>query len=156
MRNLVTMKDIADELDVTVMSVSKALSGKDGVSEDLRAKILAKAEELGYKKNPNSSNDDGSSHNIGILIAERSMNANATYMSLQQPLISNLTQLNYYGITEIISDETEHLLILPKILKENKVSAFIILGQMSKEYVQILKNTNKPFLFLAHIYDDVN
>ena len=150
------MKDIADELDVTVMSVSKALSGKDGVSEELRAKILAKAEELGYKKNPNSSNDDGSSHNIGILIAERSMNANATYMSLQQPLISNLTQLNYYGITEIISDETEHLLILPKILKENKVSAFIILGQMSKEYVQILKNTNKPFLFLAHIYDDVN
>ena len=150
------MKDIADELDVTVMSVSKALSGKDGVSEDLRAKILAKAEELGYKKTPNSSNDDASSHNIGILIAERSLNANATYMSLQQPLIANLTQLNYYGITEIISDETEHLLILPKILKENKVNAFIILGQLSKEYVQILINTGKPFLFLAHIYDDVN
>ena len=150
------MKDIADELDITVMSVSKALSGKDGVSEDLRTKILAKAEELGYKKSPNSSNGDGSSHNIGILIAERSLNANATYMSLQQPLIANLTQLNYYGITEIISDETEHLLILPKILKENKVSAFIILGQMSKEYVQILKNTGKPFLFLAHIYDDIN
>ena len=156
MRNLVTMKDIADELDITVMSVSKALSGKEGVSEDLRAKILAKAEELGYKKSQSSSVDDGSSHNIGILIAERSMNANATYMSLQQPLISNLTQLNYYGITEIISDETEHLLILPKILKENKVSAFIILGQMSKEYVQILKNTEKPFLFLAHIYNDLN
>ena len=156
MRNLVTMKDIADELDVTVMSVSKALSGKDGVSEDLRAKILAKAEELGYKKSQSSNNDDGTSHNIGILIAERSMNANATYMSLQQPLISNLLQLNYYGITEIISDETEHLLILPKILKENKVNAFIILGQMSIEYVQVLKNTNKPFLFLEHIYDDVN
>ena len=150
------MKDIADELDITVMSVSKALSGKDGVSEDLRAKILAKAEELGYKKTPNSSSDDGSSHNIGILIAERSLNANATYMSLQQPLIANLTQLNYYGITEIISDETEHLLILPKILKDNKVSAFIVVGQMSKEYIQILKNTGKPFLFLAHIYDDVS
>ena len=150
------MKDIADELDITVMSVSKALSGKDGVSEDLRAKILAKAEELGYKKTAPSTNDDGSSHNIGILIAERSMNANATYMSLQQPLITNLTQLNYYGITEIISDETEHLLILPKILKENKVSAFIILGQMSKEYVQVLRNTDKPFLCLAHIYDDIS
>ena len=156
MRNVVTMKDIADELDVTVMSVSKALSGKDGVSEDLRAKILAKAEELGYKKAQTSNTDDGSSHNIGILIAERSMNANASYMSLQQPLISNLTQLNYYGITEIISDETEHLLILPKILKESKVSGFIILGQMSKEYVQLLKETGKPYLFLAHIYDDVN
>ena len=156
MRNLVTMKDIADELDITVMSVSKALSGKDGVSEDLRAKILAKAEELGYKKTQPSNNDDGASRNIGILIAERSMNANTTYMSLQQTLISNLTQLNYYGITEIISDDTEHLLILPKILKDNKVSAFIILGQMSKEYIQILKETKKPYLFLAHIYDDEN
>ena len=156
MRNVVTMKDIADELDVTVMSVSKALSGKEGVSEDLRAKILAKADELGYKKAQTSSNDDGSSHNIGILIAERSMNANATYMSMQQPLTSNLLQLNYYGLTEIISDETEHLLILPKILKENKVSAFVVLGQMSKEYVQVLKDTNKPFLFLGHIYDNEN
>ena len=150
------MKDIADELDITVMSVSKALSGKDGVSEDLRARILAKAEELGYKKSPGSNNDDGTSHNIGILIAERSMNANASYMSLQQPLITNLTQLNYYGITEIISDETEANLTLPKILKENKVSAFIILGQMSKEYVKVLNDTNKPFLFLAHIYNDLN
>ncbi len=149
------MKDIADELDITVMSVSKALSGKEGVGEDLRARILAKAEELGYKKSTPVNNDDGASHNIGILIAERSMNANATYMSLQQPLITNLTQLNYYGITEIISDETEHLLILPKILKENKVSAFIILGQMSKEYVQLLRDTEKPFLCLAHIYDDI-
>lgn len=156
MRNVVTMKDIADELDVTVMSVSKALSGKEGVSEDLRAKILAKADELGYKKAQTSGNDDGSSHNIGILIAERSMNANASYMSMQQPLISNLLQLNYYGLTEIISDETEHLLILPKILKENKVSAFVVLGQMSKEYVQVLKDTNKPFLFLGHIYDNEN
>ena len=148
------MKDIADELDITVMSVSKALSGKDGVSEDLRAKILAKAEELGYKKTPNSNNDDGSSHNIGILIAERSMNANASYMSLQQPLISNLTQLNYYGITEIISDESEHLLLLPKILKENKVKAFIVLGQMNRDYIDVLKKTEKPFLFLGHLYDN--
>ncbi|MBP5519563.1 MAG: LacI family DNA-binding transcriptional regulator [Treponema sp.] len=153
MRNVVTMKDIADELDVTVMSVSKALSGKDGVSEDLRAKILAKADELGYKKAPASS-DDQVSHNIGILIAERSMNANVSYMSLQQPLISNLIQLNYYGITEIISDETEHLLILPKILKENKVGGFIVLGQMSREYINLLKETNIPHLFMAHLYDN--
>ena len=82
-------------------------------------KILAKAEELGYKKTAPSTNDDGSSHNIGILIAERSMNANATYMSLQQPLITNLTQLNYYGITEIISDETEHLLIISELVSDN-------------------------------------
>lgn len=150
MKSVITMKDIADELDITVMSVSKALSGKDGVSEELRAKILAKAEELGYKKN-NSSNSDTSSHNIGILISERRMNSTASYMSLQQPLISNLTQLNYYGITEIISDDVEHLLILPKIIKENKVSAFIVIGEMEPAYIKLLKETGLPSIFMNHV-----
>lgn len=144
------MKDIADELNITVMSVSKALSGKDGVSEELRAKIVAKADELGYKKNV-SSNNDTSARNIGILISERRMNSSAAYMSLQQPLISNLTQLNYYGITEIISDEVEHLLLLPKILKENKVSAFIVIGEMEPTYINLLKDTKLPCIFMNHL-----
>lgn len=144
------MKDIADELNITVMSVSKALSGKDGVSEELRGKILAKAEELGYKK-VSSNNTDIASHNIGILISERRMNSSAAYMSLQQPLISNLTQLNYYGITEIISDEVEHLQILPKIIKENKVSAFIVIGEMEPNYINLLKGTGLPCIFMNHV-----
>jgi len=150
MKSVITMKDIADELNITVMSVSKALSGKDGVSEELRAKIVAKADELGYKKNV-SSNNDTSARNIGILISERRMNSSAAYMSLQQPLISNLTQLNYYGITEIISDEVEHLLLLPKILKENKVSAFIVIGEMEPTYINLLKDTKLPCIFMNHL-----
>lgn len=144
------MKDIADELDITVMSVSKALSGKEGVGEELRAKIIAKAKELGYKKN-NSAGNDVSSHNIGILISEKRMNSTATYMSLQQPLISNLSQLNYYGITEIISDEVEHLLILPKIIKDSKVAAFIVIGEMEAKYIDLLKETKLPCIFMNHV-----
>lgn len=151
MRNNVTMKDIADALDITVMSVSKALSGKEGVSDDLRAKILAKAEELGYKKASQST--ESSLKNIGILITEKRMNANVSYMSLQQALVSTLQQLDYYAITEIISDDTEHLLILPKMIKENKISAFIVLGEMDKAYIELLKKTKLPSLFLNHIYD---
>ncbi len=153
MRNIVTMKDIADELNVTVMSVSKALSGKEGIGDELRSRIIKKAEELGYKKNL-LPNEDENTRNIGILVAERRINSNAIYMSLQQPLIASLTQLNYYGITEIISDETEHLQLMPKILKEKKVVAFIILGQMEKEYISLLKTAGIPYLYLAHLYDD--
>lgn len=154
MKSEITMKDIAESLDITVMSVSKALSGKDGVSEELRAKIFAKAEELGYKKFVG--NSDLSKKNIGILVTERRMNSNVTYMSIQQPLIAHLSQLNYFGITEIISDETEHMLLLPKIIKEKKVSAFIVLGQMEEAYTQMLKETNLPCLFVSHINDAEN
>ena len=116
MKSVPTMKDIADELEITVMSVSKALSGKEGVSDELRAKIISKAEEIGYKKA--SSSKETSSKNIGILVAARSLNANATFMSIQQSLIFQLSQVDYYGLTEIISEETEHLLIEPKLIKE--------------------------------------
>ncbi|MBQ1709650.1 MAG: LacI family DNA-binding transcriptional regulator, partial [Treponema sp.] len=142
MKSVPTMKDIADELEITVMSVSKALSGKEGVSDELRAKIISKAEEIGYKKA--SSSKETSSKNIGILVAARSLNANATFMSIQQSLISQLSQVDYYGLTEIISEETEHLLIEPKLIKEKKVDGFIILGQMEKSYLDLLKKINLP------------
>jgi LacI family transcriptional regulator len=43
----ITQRDIADALGVSVVTVSNALSGKKGVSEELRGEIIRKAEELG-------------------------------------------------------------------------------------------------------------
>ena len=147
------MKDIADELDITVMSVSKALSGKDGVSEELRTKIIAKAEELGYKKNT-VQKDNENTRNIGILVTERTLNASPSFMSIQQALISQLSQFDYYGLTEIISAETEHLVLAPKLIKENKIDAFIILGQMEPEYLEMLKKINLPYIPMTFIFED--
>ena len=50
MKNGVKMIDIAKKLNVSVVTVSNALGGKDGVSEYLRKKICSTAEELGYKQ----------------------------------------------------------------------------------------------------------
>jgi len=44
----VTLQDIADHLGVSKFAVSRALSGKDGVSEETRQRIHGKAVELGY------------------------------------------------------------------------------------------------------------
>lgn len=154
MKGIPTMKDIADDLDITVMSVSKALSGKEGVSEELRAKIIAKAEELGYKK-ASLQKEENNSKNIGIIVAERVLNANPSFMSIQQSLITQLGQLDCYGMTEIISEETEHLLLEPKLIKENKVDGFIILGEMESSYLDKLKSIELPFVLMTFIFDDV-
>ena len=47
----VTMRDIAEKLGVSIVSVSKALTGKAGVSEELREKIKKEADRLGYRYN---------------------------------------------------------------------------------------------------------
>lgn len=51
MRN-VTIYDIAKALDVNPSTVNRALSGKKGVGEALRARIISFAQEAGYRTNP--------------------------------------------------------------------------------------------------------
>jgi len=47
----VTIKDIAKELGVSYSSVSRALNGKEGVSEATKQKIIKAAERAGYQPN---------------------------------------------------------------------------------------------------------
>ena len=44
----VRMKDIAEKIGVSTVTVSKALSGQRGMSEEMRAKIIKTAAEMGY------------------------------------------------------------------------------------------------------------
>src|SRR6218665_3923840 len=48
----VTLRDIAKEIGVTPMTVSRALRNQTRISEAMRAKIQAKAAELGYQPDP--------------------------------------------------------------------------------------------------------
>lgn len=47
----VTIKDIAQKLNLNFSSVSRALNGKPGVSEETRKLIMRTAEEMGYRPN---------------------------------------------------------------------------------------------------------
>lgn len=51
MKSNVTMRDIADKLGVSSVTVSKALNDKDGVSEELKERIKTLAGEMGYRFN---------------------------------------------------------------------------------------------------------
>src|SRR5476651_1302700 len=50
----IKISDIAKALEISTISVSRALSGQSGVSDDLKSKILAKAKEMGYFKTKNN------------------------------------------------------------------------------------------------------
>jgi len=47
----VTLHDVAERLDVSIATVSRALSNSPGVSEATRQRVLAVAEEMGYRPN---------------------------------------------------------------------------------------------------------
>ena len=72
MKKSVTMSDIAERLEVSTVTVSKALSGQKGVSEEMREKIKELAEEMGYRMPAGAKSQAArKSLNIGVLISER-------------------------------------------------------------------------------------
>lgn len=149
------MKDIAEKLDVSSVTVSKALNDKEGVSDELKQKIKDLADEMGYRINTLAkSMKEGCSYNIGVIIAERFTGGfQSFYLNFYQKVSQLLEAYEYYGVLQILTEQDEESLNLPRIYHENRVDGFIVLGQISKEYVETLQNIETPIIFLD-FYDE--
>ncbi|MCK0471224.1 substrate-binding domain-containing protein [Halalkalibacter sp. APA_J-10(15)] len=153
MKSNITMRDIAERIGVSSVTVSKALNDKEGVSDELKAKIKALAIEMGYRFNAVAkSMKEGLSYNIGIIIPERFSGGNF-YLKFYQHITTMLEQYNYYGILQVLSAEDERNLQLPRTYYESKVDGFIILGQISSKYIDLLTDNNIPKVFLDFYTD---
>ena len=70
-KKTVTMSDIAKAMNVSTVTVSKALGDREGVSESLRERIKQKATEMGYRIHTGGRTlKDGLTYNIGIVVAK--------------------------------------------------------------------------------------
>lgn len=155
MQKLVTMKDIAQRLSVSSVTVSKALGGKEGVSEEVRQQIIQVAKEMGYRKNLIAVDmRDGTTHNVGILIGERHMQGDCSYMRIQQELNKQLLNQGYYAIVEIISVQDEETGQVPRLLCDNKVDALVLLGQLRPSYVKNILGFGLPYVFVDFFYEN--
>ena len=152
MAKAVKMKDIADKLNISVMTVSKALSGKPGVSEALRAKIKELADEMGYVA---LEPDNKKSYNVGVLLAYYYTENCATfYWKLYQEINTRAVRDNRFVLLEIVSEEDENTLSYPKMLRENKVDGVIILGAMSKAYLKMVEEKSKVPVVYMDFYEE--
>jgi LacI family transcriptional regulator len=143
------MSDIAKELAVSTVTVSKALSGKDGVSSMLRKAITRKAEELGYVYNSLPRNmREGRHYIIGILISSKFVGESSYYWGFYQKLLGVIKQTHYLGVLEIISDEDEINCTVPSVLKAKKIDGLIILGQMRDPYISMITSKISQCVFL--------
>ncbi|WP_129724236.1 substrate-binding domain-containing protein [Xylanivirga thermophila] len=157
MKQNVTMKDIADRIGVSNVTVSKALNDREGVSEELRTKIKYIANEMGYRYNTAAKSiKKGYSYNIGIVVAERfTDDLQSFYLKFYQNICKALEEYGYLGMLHILSYNEEKNLQLPKMYNEMKIDGLIILGQISKSYIEILKDIEIPTIFLD-FYDEHN
>lgn len=149
----VRMVDIANRLGISIVSVSKGLAGKDGVSEEMRTKILATAEEMGYVMPLAKTEGKSSSGNIGILVADRFIADNAFYPGLYRQVMIRCSENGYSAIMEIVSPEAEAHCVIPAMVQGNKVDGIIFMGELHRNYLKTVIQSELPYILLD-FYDE--
>lgn len=157
MAKVVKMKDIAQRLGISTMTVSKALSGKPGVGEPLREKIKQLALEMGYVSAGEVRAENRKSYNIGVILANYYTEKCATfYWKLYQEVNKTAVKQNCFILLEIISEEEEREQALPKLLQESKVDGLFVLGCMATDYLRMLsEKVTVPIVYLDFYLDDI-
>lgn len=149
MSKAVRLSDIGERLGVSAVTVSKALSGQKGVSEELRQRIIELADELGYTRTRGVP-EEKKSYTLGLIVAERYLKEGQSfYWNLYQEVLQKAISRNCFMILEVITYEVEKELELPKVISEKKTDGIIIMGTFKAEYNCYLANQIKiPLLCL--------
>lgn len=151
----VTMRDIGKRIGVSAVTVSKALAGKSGVSEEMRQKIVKLASELGYV-NPNAQQPRAAKGlDVGILVPDRFFSNDTFYAMFYKLLLQTLTDAGHFGILELIPESMQRAIQLPNIVRSSRVDALILLGQPTESYTRLLVSQPLPVVALDFYYAGV-
>ena len=143
----VTMRDLGKRLGVSAVTISKALSGKSGVSEEMRQRIIRLADELGYV-NPNAAQAKDQGVDIGILVPERFFSNDTFYAMFYKQLLQSIAENGHFGLLELITGDMQQSLTLPNLLRSRRVEALILLGQPTDAYAQLIAGQGLPTVAL--------
>lgn len=149
----VTIADIAKACGTSTVTVSKALCGRSGVSEEVRAKIRETADKMGYVSTKSVSNKmEGV---IGVLIPNKFINPNGSfYWALYNDILKLLKSEGISCIQENIGAEEESALAVPNLFSNNRITGVISLGQLSAPYLHMLMNHTNNLVLLDYYVPD--
>lgn len=151
MAKAVKLADIAQRTGVSTVTVSKALAGQKGVSEEMREKIRKLADELGYVQ-PSKEKRTGSdkSYNIGLLVEESYIDKyDSFYLQMYQKVATKAMDTGCFILMEILDRQKEGEPVLPRLLKEQKVDGVIVLGKMPDSFLDFLRRQSSvPMVYM--------
>lgn len=144
----ITMQDIADQLGISKNSVSQALSGKPGVSEQTRKEVSDMAEQMGYVyKSKNLKNNHVNT--IALIASDFAFSQvffGNIYVSVQEEAKKRGINL----LIESISPQAADSLAIPSFITNNAVQGIIILSHITTDYINLIMSTGVPTILIDH------
>lgn len=159
MAKTVKLADIAEKVGVSTVTVSKALSGQKGVSEEMREKIKQLADELGYRSpSENKRQTTEKQYNIGVIIQEVYLDKyDSFYLTMYQELNKRAVARGCFMLLESMSRESVLSNVMPLLVQEKKVDGLIVVGDMTQTYMEHLEaEAGIPVVCMDFYNDTIN
>lgn len=144
----VTMKDIADALDISRVTVSKAFNNQAGVSDSLKEMIFDKARELGYAKLPAQAVSAGgyTEHTVALIVSRpdsASFWTGIIHRMAQELSEYNINLMYIYVPSAYTKDFT-----LPSILLKDSVEGIAVVNVYDPTILGMVNELPGPKVFL--------
>lgn len=138
----ITLKDIATEMNVSTMTVSKALNNKPDISIELKNKIIDAAVSMGYKT---TNKQTPSSYNFIFIITDRFFFETDQFYSVIYQSISDICYKNGCNLSiEIIRENMENTFTIPENILNKKTHGIFMVGEVSTEYLSKILSYSIP------------
>lgn len=153
-KKTVTMQDIADKLNISKVSVSKAINGKDGVGQELREEILRCAQELKYKL-PNTKTILPT--RITVIVREIYVDTTeyvTFYLNLYQKLVSTLNPIHYICTLFTLNESKITPQEMKNIHQHYDSAMIVVMGNVKYPYIEALEQLYTPIIYLDTYYPE--
>ncbi|SFT12912.1 LacI family DNA-binding transcriptional regulator [Paenibacillus sp. BC26] len=157
MKSKVTMQNIADELSLSKNSVSQALTGKDGVSEDTRKLIIETAQRMGYvysrgKKEESSLPKSGK---FALIASDFAFSMHSFFGQIYLSVEREAKLQGYELLIQSIGPDSVKELLMPDFVQNRSVDGMIILSHITTDYINALLATGIPAVLIDHHHPQI-
>lgn len=148
------IKRLAQHLDISIGTVSRALNGRPDVSDDTRRRVLEAAAELGYVANQSGrSLRQGTTQAIGFMIesgADTAGNSDNFFLGVFDGVQSVLSRHHLDLVVLPCSTDEDPAQYLQRIVARRLVDALIISATHRRDRrIGLLDSANIPFIALG-------
>ncbi|WP_433514565.1 LacI family DNA-binding transcriptional regulator [Nonomuraea sp. CA-143628] len=149
-----TIADIASRAGVSKVAVSYALNGQPGVSEATRARIVAIAEEIGWRPNSAARALNGARANtVGLALCRpaRFLGVEPFFMELISGIEGELADHSYALMLQVVADHEQEIEVYRRWWGESRTDgAFLVDLRYSDARVPAMERLGMPVVVIGH------
>lgn len=150
----VSMDVIAKRLGLSKNTVSLALRGIPGISDQTRKLIIDTANEMGYQYKQAAGHTDTASKNLCVVIPKSARDSIGFFSFIQLGIEDEAKRNNINTILHYY-EEDGNSFETPLCIKQGMISGIITLGRVSKETIQTILVYGLPLVMVDHYFDDL-